>query len=120
MSKHILSVSYDDRLLIERRMLLEQHGYQVTSAPGFKEAFAICKDGAFDLVILGHSIPYADKKKLIESLRNSGAAPVLSLWHHDGRIVDTADYLGFSDNPDELLKSVATILAKDTAAHTRQ
>ncbi len=116
MSKHILFVSYDSRLLTERRRLLERQGYRVTSALGFKEASAVCKGSAFDLVILGHSIPYADKKKLIESLRNGFATPVLSLWQHDERVVDTADYLGFSDNPAQLLNSVATILAKGDAA----
>jgi DNA-binding response OmpR family regulator len=120
MSKHILSVSYDDRLLIERRTLLEQQGYRVTSALGFNEAFAVCNGSVFDLVILGNSIPYTDKKKLIENLRNSSATPVLSLWQHDGRVVDTAHYLGFSDNPAELLKSVATILAKGDPAHIGQ
>jgi DNA-binding response OmpR family regulator len=118
--KHILCVSYNDRLLIERGRLLEQQGYRVTSALGFKEAFAVCQGSAFDLVILGHSIPYADKKTLIENLRSSSATPVLSIWQHDGRVVDTAHYLGFSDKPDELLKSVSIILAKGSAADAGQ
>src|SRR5262249_6977988 len=120
MPKHILSVSYDGRLLSERRKLLERQGYRVTSALGFEEASAVCKGGAFDLVILGHSIPYGDKKNLIESVRNSFATPVLSLWQHDGRVVDTADYLGFSDNPARLLNSVATILGRGDAVRNGQ
>lgn len=56
MSKRILSVSYDASLLATRRMLLEQKGYEVTSALGFSEAIECCKRSGFDLFILGHSI----------------------------------------------------------------
>jgi DNA-binding response OmpR family regulator len=69
MSKRILSVSYDVSLLATRKMLLEQKGYAVENALGFSKALAFCRAGAFDLFILGHSIPYDDKLALIESFR---------------------------------------------------
>jgi hypothetical protein len=43
MSKNILSVSYDSALLATREMLLEQKGYEVTSA---KMAASICSYSA--------------------------------------------------------------------------
>jgi DNA-binding response OmpR family regulator len=110
--KHILSVSYDDGLLLARGRLLEQEGYQVTSAMAFKDAMAICADRGFDLFILGDSIPDKDKLKLIEAFRNRCAAPVLSIWKHKQQTVDAANYLVFSDNSEELLRSVATILSR--------
>lgn len=46
MEKHILSVSYDQPLLVTRQLILEQAGYDVSSAFGFAEAMEVCKDPA--------------------------------------------------------------------------
>lgn len=116
--KHILLVSYEERPLIERRMLLECEGYKVSSALGFKEGLANCNNGlarSFDLFILGHSIPIADKERLIAAFRSNATAPILSLWKHDEQIDCSVDYLAFSDSPDKLLGSVATILARSAS-----
>lgn len=115
MSKLILSVSYDEPLLNTRQRLLERDGYAVTSALGFAQALANCKGGAFDLLILGHSIPVADKEKLIKAFRSKHASPILSLWRQNEPIMVTAEYLAFSDNPEELLKGVATIFVRRAA-----
>jgi DNA-binding response OmpR family regulator len=112
----ILSVSYDGKLLIARHRLLERAGYTVSSALGLKEAIAVCKSAPIDLLILGHTIPDGDKKTLIEALNKCSAASVLSIWHHDRQLVDGINYVVFSDNSDELLRSVAAILAKDATA----
>ncbi len=79
MSKRILSVSYDMSLLATRKMLLEQKGYSVENGLGFSKALALCRDGGFDLFILGHSIPHDDKLALIESFRAHCPAPIVSL-----------------------------------------
>lgn len=67
MAIQILSVSYDQALLLTRQLMLEGQGYQVVSALGFKEAERKCKDGGFQLMVLGHSIPFNDKQALLES-----------------------------------------------------
>ena len=82
MSKRILSVSYDMSLLATRKMLLEQKGYAVVNALGFSKALASCRDGGFDLFILGHSIPHDDKLALIEAFRAHCSAPIVSLERH--------------------------------------
>src|SRR5215467_4968059 len=116
MSRHILLISYDERLLISRRIKLEQAGYAVCSALGFKEAMANCKDGgSYDLLILGHSIPSHDKRDLIAAFRAFHTSPILSLWAQDEQIADTVDYLAFSDGPEKLLKNVASILSRRAA-----
>jgi DNA-binding response OmpR family regulator len=91
-------------------MLLEREGYKVTSALGFTQSVARCKENGFDLLILGHSIPDADKYKLIETFRKANPAPVLSLQRHGESPVDTADYAAPVDDPGEFLKTVARIL----------
>ena len=114
MPTHILSVSYDEHLLVTRRLMLEREGHQVTSALGFAQATTRCKEGAFDLLIMGHTIPATDKQKLIEIFRSSCPAPVLSLRRQGDTLV-AADFHVFSDSPDKLLKTVGNILTEGHA-----
>jgi DNA-binding NtrC family response regulator len=107
----ILSVSYDEVLLRTRQMLLESKGYEVTSATGFAQSLQSCTAGDFDLFVLGHSIPYTDKEKLVTAFKQSCPAPVISLRRNAGeRIVDGADY-HIDPDPEPLLKLIAKILA---------
>ena len=119
-AKRILLISYDERLLIARRVLLEREGYNVASALGLKEALANCNDGAFDLVILGHSIPLADKEGLVRTFRACSSAPILSLWDNDEAFTNSVDYLAFSDSPEKLLGNVAAILERRAALQTSE
>jgi CheY-like chemotaxis protein len=61
----MLSISYDQTLLVTRQLILEQQGYEVVSAFGFAEAMQICSTRHdFDLVLMGHSMPQKDKMAL--------------------------------------------------------
>jgi DNA-binding response OmpR family regulator len=116
MLHRILCVSYDDRLLVTRRMLLEREGYHVTTALGFKESCARCQAGGFDLLVLGHSIPHSHKQQLIIKFRKSSSAPILALWRPNERVMETATFLTFSDDPGEFLRAVSVILKKKIAS----
>ena len=112
MSKQILSVSYDASLLATRRMLLEQRGYRVTSGFGFTQSIAHCKHPSFDLFILGHSIPIADKQELIQTFRQNCPAPILSLERHgEERLV--CDFHASPDDPEDFLATVDQILGRE-------
>jgi len=110
MPKRILSVSYDNVLLATRQMLLEQKGYSVTSALGFREAVEDCQNEGFDLFVLGHSIPEKDKLHLIETFRGSCAAPILSLERIGEKQVQ-CDFHASPDDPVKFLQVVENILA---------
>jgi len=80
MKKRILSISYDPSLLQTRHWILEQAGYEVSSAFGFAEAVEVCQTRHdFDLVLMGHSMPQKDKMALFEALRANCKAPLPSL-----------------------------------------
>jgi hypothetical protein len=49
--KRILSISYDEPLLVTREMMLEQAGFTVTSALGFTEAIEKCNSGFLTTII---------------------------------------------------------------------
>jgi CheY-like chemotaxis protein len=64
--KAILSISYDESLLVTRHLILEQAGFDVSSALGFAEAMELCSQNQhYDLVLMGHSMPRKDKSALI-------------------------------------------------------
>src|SRR5215467_13633933 len=109
MSKRILSVSYDPSLLATRRMLLEQRGFHVVSALGYTQAIAHCNTPDFDLFILGHSIPVADKLELMKTFRKSCPAPILSL-ERLGEEKVRSDFHASPDRPEEFLATVEGIL----------
>lgn len=106
MPKRILSVSYDESLLATRQMLLERHGYEVVSALDFTQAIHHCKSAGFNLFILSHSIPIADKQQLIKVFRKSCPGPILALRRIDEELVES-DFHVFADKPEQLIQSVA-------------
>jgi DNA-binding NtrC family response regulator len=90
-------------------MLLEQKGYEVTSALGFTDAVEHCKNDSFDLFILGHSIPHKDKLHLIETFRSNCPAPILSLERF-GEVQVSCDFHASPDQPERFLQVVDDIL----------
>ena len=112
MKKHILSVSYDQPLLVTRQLILEQAGYDVSSAFGFAEAMEVCKTRHdFDLILMGHSMPQKDKTALLAALRPECQAPLLSILRHGDAPISQASYsVDSSDGPDALLAAVKDAL----------
>ena len=112
MPNRVLCVSYDMALLTTRRLLLEGAGHEVTPASSFTEASEHCKEGKFDLFILGHSLPVGDKADLVKILRARGPTPILSLQVPGDGNTPGADYCAFSSGPEEWLQLVSVILEK--------
>ena len=108
MKRHILSVSYDHPLLVTRQLILEQAGFDVSSAFGFAEALEICKTRHdFDLILMGHSMPQKDKTALLAALRPRCSAPLLSILRHGDSLIPQADYsVDSNDGPTALLAAV--------------
>jgi CheY-like chemotaxis protein len=112
MKKSILSISYDQSLLVTRKLLLEEAGYEVISAFGFVAAMETCRSRHdFDLVLMGHSMPQKDKTSLIAALRVKCRAPLLSILRHGNAPIPEADYsVDSHDGPGALVKAVQAAL----------
>ena len=104
----IFCVSYDESLLITRKMILEQAGFDVTPALGFAEAKEHCEnDPRFDVIIMGHSMPRKDKTALIGNLRRQCNAPVVSIRRHNEAPLAEADFsIDSHDGPEALIEIV--------------
>ena len=76
----ILSISLDEELLAARQKVLEAEGHSVVSACGFREAVQRSRPD-FDLIVVGHTFPPDEKRRIIQELRKRGCqAPVLGLF----------------------------------------
>ena len=111
----ILSVSYDVSLLTTREFILKQMGHEVVSALGFTHSLQHCQRGHFDLFILGHSIPIADKEALIAAFRVTCNGPVLALKRPDEAPVRGADY-ETEPQPEKVVALVEQITSRKVAA----
>ena len=60
MAKRILVVDDDENILSLERTILEQKGFDVTTAGGGKEALRVLADQPFDLVLLDVMMPEVD------------------------------------------------------------
>lgn len=114
--KCILSISYDEALLNTRQWMLESLGHQVTSALGFTAALDLCRQGNFDFVIIGHSIPPADKKALIREIRRNCDAPILALLKYAEPPLEEVEYTMDFSHPEHFLDFVREVLEPSKAA----
>jgi DNA-binding NtrC family response regulator len=112
----ILSVSYDGDLLCTRELLLRAQGYDVVSALGPAQAMTHCQSGTkFDLFILGHSIPKADKESLVGAFRVHCPAAIVALKKPGEAPVEGADF-EIDPEPEKLLALVAALISGSAAS----
>ena len=115
----VLSVSYDESLLRTREWILKGAGFAVTSALGFTEAIAHCQNPAFDLAVIGHSIPKSDRNALVTQLRQHNHTRILALRRQgDEHIPEVDHFIEPSLGPDALLEAVRTTLTRPRSSRS--
>jgi len=89
-------------------MLLEAEGFVVIPAHSFGEAVRACeRAGAFDLIIIGHSIPRTEKEKFFPEFKKKCSGPVLSIRKHGESPLPGVDYsMDSHDGPQVLIETV--------------
>jgi DNA-binding response OmpR family regulator len=111
-AKRILVIAYDPSLLLTRRLLLEQAGYEVITAEGFVAACEACEaQKEIDLAIIGHTVSQRDKEPIVARLRQNNRAPILALVKPHEASVRGAD-LSVETEPTVLLAAVRNLIGK--------
>jgi DNA-binding response OmpR family regulator len=81
----VLAVGFDQSLMTTRIRFLQSAGYVVVRVSSLKETVYHFQSGDFDLVLLCHSIPAADRERLTCLIRASGSlTPVVSITETPG------------------------------------
>ncbi|MCU1286183.1 MAG: hypothetical protein JWO13_2533 [Acidobacteriales bacterium] len=109
--KRILTVSHDEGLHVTRRLILASAGFDVSSSLGPDKALELCDGAKFDLIVVGHSLPRADKLRVVEGIKKSNCGPILSLRRQGDLPVPGADYsVEAAEGPEWMLRTVCHIL----------
>ncbi len=107
---NLVCVSWIPALSATRTLMLRDAGYDVVSACGRDEAQSACRAAQPALLILGHSVPRDEKRRLIALFRQASSAPVLSLLDQHQTKLPEADFGASIEQPAELVVKVREIL----------
>jgi DNA-binding NtrC family response regulator len=114
----ILSLTYDPSLARTRELLFTRAGFEVSTFTDVAKATAACREASFDLVVLGHCIPLAEKRALAKEVAEKCSVPVLALMRHGEPRMPEADYFFESlENPALLLEMIIKILRPEESKY---
>ena len=116
--KLILAVGKNPALLENRSRILRNAGYIVDSEYSVRDAIERFKQGDFDLVLLCHSMPVHDRKRLTQSIRAFGSlTPIVSVAPLNTYIMDIFADAMIEDAPEKLLSGIHGAFLKATALY---
>lgn len=101
-----------DSLVAGQRSIWQSAGYFVTPIKSISEAIIHLREGDFDLVLLGHSIPTDSQERFTSLIRESGSrTPVVSITD-SSTVRDSFADATIRNDPDSLLKSIRELMAE--------
>jgi hypothetical protein len=108
----VLAVGVDSALLASERSLRRSAGCHFAYAGSIREAIVQLRDGHFDLILLGYSIPTESRERLTFLIRASGSRiPVVSVTDSSGSYDSFTDAT-IRNEPEDLLWVMGELLAK--------
>ncbi len=78
-SKRVLIIDDDERQLIELEALLEDQGFDTTTAWGGGNALKLLKEEAYDLVLLDEYLPDVPSERILREIRRKSVQPLVAL-----------------------------------------
>lgn len=107
----ILSVSYDCALMSSRSMLLRHTGFQVEDVHSRSQALKSARSDRFDVLLICHTLPEADRKHLIAAVRERRPdMPILCITESDYFPANLENCRVVLSAPEELLAAVNSAL----------
>jgi DNA-binding response OmpR family regulator len=107
----ILVVSHDPRLADVRRKVLENAGFEVLAAADSQTVRKACAEHDLRLVMIGHSLLPAEKRRVWAEVREHHNIPVLELHKESEPELMAPAFFHESLAPDDFLKVVMRILS---------
>jgi DNA-binding response OmpR family regulator len=108
--KKILVVSYDPHLADVHKSVLESAGFLVLPANDVLAVRKACREDKPLLIMIGYSLPPAEKRRVWVEARASCKVPVLELHEREGPSLMSPAYFHHSAAPDDFLSAVQLIL----------
>jgi DNA-binding response OmpR family regulator len=119
--RRILVVSHDPKLADVRKHLLERAGFIVLQAMNAEKVAEACRRSKLNLVMIGYSVPPAEKRRAWQEARKVCKTPVLELYR-DGKpeLMDDSAMLHRSHTVDDFLEAVSAIFSPPRVRRGRQ
>ncbi len=112
MAKRILSVSNNPRLLLARNDMLALAGYAVSSPRSPQEAIQLYRQNAYDVIVIGHSVPPPERAAIIRAIQGIGPRVPIIFAAPAGEPPELlADETADIGNPDALIQALNRVLA---------
>ena len=107
----ILSIFIDSSTGPARNNILTKAGYAVTPAASTTRAFELLNEAEFALVIIGQSVPTAERRLLFLEINRKWGAPVLLVDSGEADpMIRARAHVSESATPEELLATIAAIV----------
>jgi DNA-binding NtrC family response regulator len=109
----VLSVEYSIPYLVKRHVALRKVGIAVESASSLREATALLRLGEFDVAVLGHGIPEAERDRIADYLLET-KPNIRIVMMYSGSIshADHADAVLSIDGEQHLVPTIKTLAAR--------
>jgi DNA-binding response OmpR family regulator len=107
--RKIMVVSHDPHLADVRKDILEKAGFEVLSAHNFKDVQDACEKNP-DLVMIGYSLPPAEKRRVWAEIREKCNVPILELHETQEPSLIADTFFHQATAPDDFLSAVKRIL----------
>jgi len=108
----VLAVGLDSSLLPGQSSIWQSAGYIVTPTDSIREAIVLIRDGDFDLVLLGNTLPPDSREQLASLIRAIGSrTPVISILDCPTHRDSFADAT-IRNEPAGLLQSIGELMAE--------
>jgi DNA-binding response OmpR family regulator len=108
----VLVVSRNQRLAQVRRRALEKAGFEVLAAADSQTVRTTCAKHNLRLVVVGHSVLPADKRRVWAEVRQHCDIPVLELHKESGPELMPPGFFHEPAAPDDLLEDVMPVLKR--------
>jgi DNA-binding response OmpR family regulator len=108
-AQRIMVVSHDPHLADVRKALLEAAGFQVFAASNMKEVQAACQKNP-QLVMIGYSLPPAEKRRVLAEVRERCTVPVLELHKSEKPSLEGDAFFHHAVRQDDFLVAVRRLL----------
>ena len=115
--KVVLAVGVDSWMLTSNRADWRAAGFIVLPVITMREAFEHFRTGDFDLVLLGHSLPFESKERLTYLIRKSGShTPIVSIAQASSHC-DSFASATIPNDANLLLQGMRELLAEISKPH---
>jgi CheY-like chemotaxis protein len=111
--KTILVASRNPALADIRKQVLESAGFHVIAASDLRVIERTCQHAQVDLVLIGYSLPAAEKRRVwVECRRYCGSIPILELHQAEPALAEEVrTFSHHSRTSEDFLEAVQTIIA---------